>query len=135
MAPITEEQENNLDEGKVITLKLQSGDYQINKENVIVYGSIDFTNDSQDMEQIERFDWLNKVNQSRVVPANYDYESHTAKSDLDVARVYDTSSCKTVVKFGHGVINKPERCIIFKYRINKYDSKRTNKLSDTSIGL
>lgn len=133
MAPITEEQENNLDEGKVITLNLHSGTYQINKENIIVYGSIDFSNDSQDMEQIEALDWLNKVNQSRVVPANYNYETHTAKSDLDVARVYDTSSCKKVVKFGHGVINKPERCIIFKYRINKYDSSKSKKLHYSDI--
>lgn len=120
IAAITEEQEIDLDNEKEITLEFDDVVFNISPNKVECYGIIDFHNNSEDMDTIANFDWLNHLGFcGKWIPSNYDYEHHCAYSDINVPRMYDTVRPEVLAQYAHGLIGKPERCVIFKYQTNK----------------
>lgn len=113
---ITEEEEQELDLGHDITLVRSKETFNVKCGNVECYGIIDFNNNSDDFNAISNFNWLEFKDFCGVmIPANYDYEKHCAYSDLKFYRRIDTFKPELVAQYAHGVIGKPERCVIFKH--------------------
>jgi hypothetical protein len=124
MTSITAEEEIELDKGNDICIKRGGMKITIPVRNVYCYGVIDFHTDSSDMNIIADFDWLDHLKFSGIiVPSNYDYDKHCAYSDLNVARQYDTFYPEVVAQYGHGVIGKPERTVIFRHNWKKHDDR------------
>ena len=117
IAPLTEQQEEDLDNNKVINLIRGDVIFTIGPNDVEYYGIIDFSDDSADMDVLATAHWFNTSDIIGTwIPSNYNYEEHIALSDLAIPRIYDTCKPEIIAQYGHGCIGKPERCIIFKYR-------------------
>lgn len=115
MAPITEEQEMRLDKGLVIEIITHNKGYVLSREDAIVYGNIDFNNDSNDMDFIRDLEWcIDDYFKGVCIPSRYNYEKHTAVGNRHGILYYDTVRSDTILKYKHGCLNKPERVIVWK---------------------
>lgn len=114
---ITEEDENNLDEGLPISIVRDNKTYNINPTNVYCYGEIDFKKGSEDSEVISNFTWLDhRILRGIVIPSHYDYETNEIMaSDDNIIKYYDTVRPEKVTRWLHGLLNKPNRTLIFKH--------------------
>lgn len=114
---ITEQDENDLDANKPITLVRGTKSFTIEPSSVYCYGEIDFSSGSEDLEVISTFTWLDhRVLRGIVIPSNYDYDNNVIMADNDgIIRYYDTVRPEKVAKYFHGRLNKPQRTIIFKH--------------------
>lgn len=89
--------------------------FTINISNVEVYGDVDFSRNSDDMKQLEDFDWFEpKEGRGVVIPANYDYATHTCKSPTKRMKVYDTLDVQSIFRYFHGALSKPQYIVIFR---------------------
>ena len=112
---ITQDEENELDKNHSITIIRGKKKFNINPNDIECYGIIDFHSGSEDMDTIADFNWLDHLSFCGIwVPANYDYEEHCAYSTIKVPKWYDTTRPEIVAQYCHGIIGKPERCVIFK---------------------
>lgn len=120
MAPITQELEDTIDavlqKRGNFTLIIGKTVFDIPAKNICFYGDVDFTDDSEDLEQISEANWLNSIKIGVKIPSNYDYETHTCKSDLEkYYKYHETFNPALVVQYKHGMLGKPKKVIIFKY--------------------
>lgn len=115
MTYITEAEENAIDKGKTITLKRGNLSFTVNPTNIYCYGEIDFSNDSEDMNVISTFTWLDHLLTRGVyVPSHYNYERHECVSNNKRPMWYDTTKCEVYAKYVHACLGKPKRCLIFR---------------------
>lgn len=115
MTYITEAEENAIDKGKAITIKRGNLVFTVKPNNIYCYGKIDFDNDSEDMDIISTFPWLEHLTIRGVcVPSNYNYERHECISINKRPMWYDTTKCEVYVKYAHAHLGKPERTLIFR---------------------
>ena len=70
MMPISEKQENALDNGSEIKL----GSRWIAADQIFCYGEMNFDNED-DIQLINNFEWIVEK-KGLVIPANYDYDKH-----------------------------------------------------------
>ena len=116
MTSITEKEEKLIDAQQEITIERGGVKFNISSKNVYCYGTIDYTDYSDDLDVIADFSWLNHLSfRGVVIPANYDYNTHTCKSILNIPKQYDTFKPDVVAQFGHGCLGKPEKTAIFKH--------------------
>ena len=122
MIPITEKEEEKLDNGFLVTHR-NGLTFTIEKTNVICYGEIDLNTSSDDFDVIQGMNWLDTVQGLGVIiPANYDYKEHCCYSPYKFYTQYDTSNPALVAQYFHARLGKPKRCCIFKEK--KYGVKR-----------
>ena len=120
MTGITEEEENALDKGKSITIERDNHKFTISPDNIYVYGEIDFNKYSKDMIELNTFDWLDShFPNGEFLPSNYDYKNHCAYSDRKQGRWYETWEPAKVAQYTHGIIDKPQRTLIFRKTFTK----------------
>ena len=118
MIPISENEEAVLDKGLLVTTR-DGFTFTINKSNVICYGEIDFHNNSDDFDIIQGMNWLDHLDALGIcVPSDYNYEEHCCYSPINSYRYYDTTNPAVVAQYIHARLGKPQRCCIFKEKIN-----------------
>lgn len=115
MTYITEEEEQQLDNGKEITLERGSKSFQVHRNNVYCYGEVDFHEGSDDCKQIATFNFLNQLDwKGVVIPSDYHYDFHECHSPLTCYRWTETWEPDTLARYAHGCLNKPKRIVLFK---------------------
>lgn len=114
---ITLDEEKKLDSGDHIIIKRGDLSFVISPDDLYCYGEIDFTDESEDLDTIDGFDWFNHLTFSGYhTPNDYDYESHTCISPLPFYRTRETFHPADAVQYLHGFLGKPKRTIIFRSR-------------------
>ncbi len=120
MAPITEEEEEIIDDLTFNSISLVRGNktFNISRKNVYCYGEVDF-NDEDTLKKIDRFGFLDFLREKGVpVVSNYEYETHSCYSNKPFYLHSETWSPAELSKIIHGFLGKPKRIILF-YYINK----------------
>lgn len=115
MSYITEKEEELIDNGKTIVIKRGNTKFTINPANIYCYGIIDFHPDSEDIDIISTFNWLDHlIIRGICIPANYNYDKHQCLSINKKPMWFDTLRCDYLARYAHGFLGKPERTIIFR---------------------
>lgn len=115
MTYITEEEEQQLDDGKEVTFERGSKSFQVHRDNVYCYGEVDFHEGSDDCKQIATFNFLNHLDwKGVVIPSDYHYDFHECYSPLTRYRWTETWSPDTLARYAHGCLNKPKRIVLFR---------------------
>ena len=121
MIPITEKEEKALDKGYLRKVINDNDVFEIESNQIIAYGEIDFTTNSDDYNSIEMMNWLESLGTKGLcVPSDYDYEEHCCYTPLKKVRYYETFNPAIIAQYKHAVLGKPQRCCIFKKRIYGY---------------
>ena len=115
---ITEEQENELDNNKSISIEKGSYKFNIEPDMCYAYGKLDLSPNSKDIENIYKANWFSNFDINIFIPSEYNYEDNSVTSDIKGGRVYGTSNVKKYLPFLYASINKPERVVIFKEYLN-----------------
>lgn len=124
---ITEEQENELDNNKSISIEKGSYKFNIEPDMYYAYGKLDLSPNSKDIENIYKANWFSNFDINIFIPSEYNYEDNSVTSDIKGGRVYGTSNIKKYLPFLYASINKPERVVIFKEYLNIEDVRK-NKI-------
>lgn len=113
---ITKEEEDSLSKGQPITITRGDKTLTVNKGSCMFWGSMDFTKDSDDCQTIDKYDLVGAKIKDIIIPANYDYNSHTCKTPQLIGKYLFTTAntSSQVLRYKHGCLNKPERVILFK---------------------
>ena len=107
MIPISEAEEQELDNGSLNVVR-DNREFSILAKDIICYGEIDFSNDSEDMDTIANMNWLDHLNfQGITVPSDYDYEEHCCYPPGKYIRFYDTTNPAIVARYAHACLGKP----------------------------
>lgn len=115
MTYITEQEENLIDEGNNIIIHRGNQNFKVKASDIYCYGIIDFNNNSEDMDIISTFSWLDHFTIKGVcLPANYNYNKHQCVSINKKPMWYDTTKCEELARYAHGYLGKPERTLIFR---------------------
>ena len=116
MSYLTEAEEKAIDDEEEITIKRGNCSFPVSIKNIYVYGNIDFSKDSEDLDRLSNFDWFTiKDMQGVCIPANYEYETHSCYSKMDKPEYFDTTRAECVCKYVHGFLGHPKRCVIFSH--------------------
>lgn len=119
MTHISIDEEAALDKGKTLIIERGNAKFTIFAHDVRFYGKIDFNLSSDDCEILSEVNWFRcKELQGFWIPGNYDYKHHVAHSDIPKIRWYDTTNGAKIMQYVHGVLDKPERVIIFRKQYN-----------------
>ena len=117
--PITEDEEKRLDSGFLQTIR-NGFTFSIHSNEIICYGEIDFTTNSDDYFVIEGMKWLDHLEAKGLsIPANYKYEEHSCYSPTRKAKYTETFNPAVIAQYVHARLNKPQRCCIFREKIWK----------------
>ena len=115
MTYITEEEEQNLDEGKELILKRGNTLFKIHGNNIYCYGEVDFHEGSDDCKQIATFTFLDYLGWKGItLPSDYHYDTHECHSPLKSCRWYETWKPDVLARYVHGCLNKPKRIVLFR---------------------
>lgn len=116
MSYITEDEEIELDNiAKNSFVKINRGNktFTITPFDIICYGEVDF-HDKKDLLIMNGFKFLNHLSfVGKAIPANYDYETHTASSLTKQMKWTETFQPMILCKYAHGCLNKPKRIVLF----------------------
>jgi len=116
MTHINEEEEAIIDSGDILFITRDGIGFSIIPRNIYCYGEVNFDDHSSDLDTIDGFNWFSgMIDKGVVIPSNYDYETHSALSDLKKPRWTETFSPAVAAQITHGMLGKPKRIIIFKY--------------------
>ena len=119
MAPITEEQEIQIDKAETVRIETPKVVFSVVPNRVIFYGNIDFKEGSDDMYTLAEVNWLaNFIERGICIPADYNYEDHCCNSPLPSHRYTQTFRPEAITKYKYACLGKPERIIIFNHNIN-----------------
>lgn len=115
IAKLTNKEEEELDNGNSIQIKVDAISYNIDPKNVYCYGDIDFNHSSDDYKLISTFRWLEHlIFRGICVPSNYNLKTHSCASHNHKPMWYDTVRPEIVTEYAYGCIGKPKKVIIFK---------------------
>lgn len=115
MTSITEEEEQQLDDGKELILKRGNISFRIHCNNIYCYGEVNFNKGSDDCNQIATFDFLDYLDwKGIVIPSDYDYEHHECHSPLKCYRWTETWRPDVLARYAHGCLNKPKHIVLFR---------------------
>lgn len=114
MSEITEEQFDILKRKKEITLIHDGNEVPLTINDIHCYGEIDFSNNSEDMNELDTFNWLDHLYYKGIcVPADYDYETHTCHSPFKKYRYTETFRPSVLCQYAHGFLGKPKYVVIY----------------------
>lgn len=117
IAPLTKTQEDALDNGEEIILTVNTTTFKVSPHTCYCYGEIDFNDISDDLDVIASLKlFSNDMDCGVIIPANYDYTTHTAKSPDKYIRQYDTTNVADILQYYHACIGKPKRTIVFRHK-------------------
>lgn len=132
MAGITEEQEKDLDNGKIITIETSIGCFDVNPDMCYCYGELDLSPNSKDINRIYEAHWFDNFNTNIHLVSEYDYETHSVTSDIPGGRWYESFNPKHYIPYLHGCIGKPKRIVIFKDYFKKLEIRNKKKVKKQS---
>lgn len=115
MTWITEEDEKEIDNLKDGVLIIERGNktFKIINKEIHCYGFVDF-NSKEDLDIIDKFKFLDYLSHVGVkIPSNYNYDLHSCESPIKRMLWTETWSPSELAKLSHGILNKPERIILF----------------------
>jgi len=116
--PITEKEEKQLDKGFLQTTR-DNQTFNIHSNEIICYGEIDFNTGSEDYDVIEDMKWLDHLEAKGIcIPSDYNYTNHTCYPPGRKVRWTETFNPAVLAQYIHARLGKPERCCIFKEKIN-----------------
>lgn len=126
MIPITEEEEVEIDaklnrEKADVIFEKQCGKLKvaIKPRDIQFYGEIDFSDTSEDLDEIDKAKWFESLEEGSVpVPSDYDYNTHCCYSPINKFRYTETFYPSILVRYKHACLGKPERVVIFKATYN-----------------
>lgn len=121
MIPITEKEEKRIDNigDSIINFDRGSRSFSIKMKDIYCYGEINF-NDEDDLTAIDNFHFLDYLTLSGIhIPSNYNYSTHSCKSNLKVPLSTETWTPSVVAKIAHGYLGKPQRVLLFKEHTKK----------------
>ena len=114
MTWINEEEKKRIKSGLTTVLVRNNVVFKVNIVDVYCYGKVDLSTESDDYYDIDEFNWFNSREvHPASIPANYDYNTHTCKSNTKRYKTYDTTSPARLVQYYHACLGKPERIVIF----------------------
>lgn len=117
MTPINVKERKQLDDVGGLTIERGGFKFVITPKDIIGYGKIDFTEGSDDMWYLSQQKFLDHyVERGICVPARYNYEEHCCYSKTRKPEYFDTTRPEVLCKYVHGMLGKPELCLIFKYK-------------------
>lgn len=111
---VTKEQEDKLVENGKLSITKGDKVFEVNLDHCFCYGNIDFTTNSDDLNEIDESGMFEKYDIKFVLHSNYDYATHTCKTPYKYVMWYDSWDIKKILQYIHGCLNKPERVLIFK---------------------
>ena len=133
MAPISEEQEKELDSENMIVLRDQySRTFIATPKNSYAYGKLNLSPKSEDINKIVKAQLFKGFYINIVCFTDYDYNSHTVTSDVPGGRWYETDNVENYLPFLHGKIGKPERVVIFRIDFDVLSAKRNRNNNRTA---
>lgn len=115
MTHINEDEEKFIDDMGSHHIVLERGKrkFVVSSNQIYCYGDVDFNN-KEDLEQIESFNFVTRIFQGFIIPAEYNYDKHVALSDNNKFYKYtETWSESKIAKYAHGCLGKPKKIIIF----------------------
>lgn len=120
IAEITENQKNQLKHNLHVGLEDNKGNkFFVEPENVYCFGDIDFKDGSDDLKTLDTFNWLDDYTlRGVIIPADYDYETHTCYSPIKYYRNTETTKPSKLCQYFHGLLKKPKYVIIFKQEVH-----------------
>lgn len=121
MIPITEKEENNIDNITDNVLEFHRGNrtFSVRMHNIYCYGEVNLE-DKETCNKISNFNFLNYLGATGVhIYSNYDYNTHTCKTPKKYLLYTETWNPLDLVKFAHGTLNKPKRILLFYQQLKK----------------
>lgn len=108
MRPITEEQENQLDDKEFVTFD----GHKVNKANIYCYGEIN-VNSQEDLNYIKKFNIID-YDAPNSIHVNYNFDEGNVVIEGNIAKVYHCYNPIDWFKYNYLLIGKPKRIIIYK---------------------
>lgn len=120
MIGITKEQETKLINNENIIIETDRGVFNIIPDLCYVYGNLNLSPDSSDIETLRKGKIFNDLIINIAVPSKseYDYKTHSITSNKQTGTWYNTHYVEDYLPYLHGCIGKPERIVIFKEYLN-----------------
>lgn len=106
---ISEEEENLIDDNQTITIERDNQKFAVSKKNIYGYGHIDFSNSSEDREDIDNFKFLDNLDFGGYPIDTFDYDKGVFTGGW-----YATWSPFIVCQLMHAHLGKPDRVCIFR---------------------
>lgn len=134
MAPITAEQEEQLNNEDYIIIKDQFGQsFVVTDNKCYAYGELDLSPKSDNIRKIAKSNWFKNLYVNIIMLSEYDYETNTVTSDVEGGRWYETDNVETYLPFLHAKIGKPERVVIFRDDLDTLGFKKKRKTSANKV--
>ena len=134
MAPITAEQEEQLNNEDYIIIKDQFGQsFVVTDNKCYAYGDLDLSPKSDNIRKIAKSNWFKNLYVNIIMLSEYDYETNTVTSDVEGGRWYETDNIETYLPFLHAKIGKPERVVIFRDDLDTLGFKKKHKTSANKV--
>lgn len=127
MIEISEEEENQLNSDKSLSLNRGGLSFNIHPDCCLAYGEFNLSPNSEDVDKFSRAGWLTRYTVRQFIPSEYDYENHCVVSDIRRGRWFDTDNIKTYLPYLYACINKPKRICIFKEYIDIVAIRKANQ--------
>lgn len=117
MTYLTKDEENLLDTGNQIQLVRDDHSVVLSIKDVYIYGEIDFTHGSDDMQGLNKLDPAGAMSNDIIIPSKYNYEKHSCSSPINKYLFTLANSSEDVFRYRHGCLNKPKLSIIFRTKV------------------
>lgn len=116
MTSISKEEEDLLDEGKDIEINRGNRTFIIKHKKLYCYGEVDFTNGSNDLTEINTFNFLEHLDNFTgvCICSDYDYEHHECHSPIEQYRYIHTWQPAKLCQYAHACLKKPKRIVLFR---------------------
>lgn len=112
---LSEEDEKLLDKNSPIIITRGNHTFNITKNQVYCYGDVDFSEDSDDLYEIDNFKFLDSIGAYGIkIPSNYNYDTHSCSSPFKYYMYKETWSPAELTRYHHGCLGKPNKIILFK---------------------
>ena len=134
MAPITEEQEEKLNNEDYIIIRDQyDKTFLVDDKKCYAYGTLNLSPKSEDIRKIKDANWFKNLYVNIIAVNDYDFETNTVTSDVEGGRWYETDNVETYLPFLYAKIGKPERVVIFRDETDVFGfGKKKAKAKGTS---
>lgn len=122
---IDDNTEKDIQNEKTVFFKDEKQNFVIKPNDVILFGNIDLSHNSDDSNYVLDCNWINDMPFGIRIPSNYDYEHNSITKVDNVIKYYDTRNPLEILKYKHGLIGKPDKVLIFE-QTKKYVDKYKN---------
>lgn len=116
MTSISKEEEDLLDEGKDIKIDRGNRTFTVQAKKIYCYGEVNFNNGSNDLAEINTFNFLEHLDNftGACICSDYDYKNHECHSPIKQYRYTHTWQPARLCQYAHGCLKKPKRIVLFR---------------------